>query len=112
MILEPLYDRIDLFIDELWQKVRRHERTLDSFFTSRNALGQLHAFAKKHGFPEPMPGFIRSFKEHLIGRGLKPASVNAYLVAARVFFENCFERGLISINPAKLVKGVDRKSVV
>ena len=54
-------------------------------------------------------GFIRNFKEHLIARGLKPSSVNAALTALRVFFQHYFEKGMIPINPVKMVKGVRRK---
>jgi len=103
------YDRIDFYIELLWQKVKTQERTLDSFYTYRNSLKQFYTYAKVKEFPEPTPAFIVRFKEHLVGRGLRPASVNAYLISLRVCFQFFFEQGVIPINPVKMVKGVKRK---
>jgi integrase/recombinase XerD len=107
-----LYDHVDLFIDLLWKMVARGERTKDTFYTYRNGLKQFYEWGKTKGNPPVTPEVIRWFKEHLIGRGLKPATVNAYLVALRVFFEYYAERRFIAYNPVKLVKGMKRKSGV
>jgi integrase/recombinase XerD len=72
-------------------------------------LKQFYEFSKERRFPEPYPAFITRFKEHLVSRGLKPSSVNAYLVGVRTFFQFYFEQGVIPINPVKMVKGVKRK---
>ncbi|MBI1819525.1 MAG: tyrosine-type recombinase/integrase [Nitrospirae bacterium] len=104
-----IYERIDRYIDLLWQKVKTQERTLDTFFTYKSSLKKFYEFAKERRFPEPAPAFITRFKEHLVSRGLKPSSVNAYLVGVRTFFQFYFEQGMIPINPVKMVKGVRRK---
>lgn len=100
-----IYDRIDLYIDIVWQKVKTQERTLDTFFTYRNALKKFYEFARERGFPEPSPAFITWFKEHLVGLGLKPSTINAYLVGLRTCFQYYFEQGVIPINPVKMSKG-------
>jgi integrase/recombinase XerD len=105
-----IIDHIDLFIDVLWKMVARGERTKDTFYTYRNSLRTFYQWAKNKGFQQIDPEVIRRFKEYLIGRGLKPATVNAYLVGIRVFFEYYAERRFIAYNPAKLVKGMKRKS--
>jgi integrase/recombinase XerD len=105
-----ILDHIDLFIDLLWKMVARGERTKDTWFTYRNSLLEFQKWAKPKKLQEITPDVIRRFKEHIIGRGLKPASVNSKLVALRVFFEYYSERRFIAYNPAKLVKGMKRKS--
>jgi integrase/recombinase XerD len=85
---------------------------LDSIKGYKNGLKQFYEWGQSKGNPPVNPEVIRWFKEHLIGRGLKPATVNAYLVALRVFFEYYAERRFIAYNPVKLVKGMKRKSGV
>ena len=115
-----LYDHVDVYIDTvLLPMVLQKERTWDTFYPYRKALLQFQAWGKRRGNPPVTHDVIRSFKSYLVNKPiegtskkLKPATVNAYLTALRVFYEYYAERRFVAYNPVKLVKGVKRKSGV
>jgi site-specific recombinase XerD len=49
---------------------------------------------------------IAGYKEHLLSKRRKPATINRYLVSLTRFCEWAVERGLVATNPARSVKGI------
>jgi len=49
---------------------------------------------------------VTGYKEHLLSKGRKPATINRYLASLTRFCEWAVERGLIASNPVRSIKGI------
>lgn len=72
--------------------------------TYTKALRQLNKYLATNDIKNPTRADILAFKQHLIDKGLKPATVQNYIISARQFFKWTELQGIYP-NIAKNIKG-------
>ena len=78
----------------------------DTMKTYKAAIKRLLAYFAEQGITKPCRDDIRAYRDALKAQGLKPASVNLYLVGARLFFSWLVAEGAYKENIAERVKAV------
>ena len=98
-------DAFDRFVAHLRARDRA-ERTVDSYIRDLRAFARWFEQTNGEEFsPERVtPLDVREYRQHLVQRGRKPATVNRKLAALRVFFAWARREGLVSANPTEDIR--------
>ena len=82
------------------------DNTVQSYL---RGLARFLAWCADHQVPEVTPEVLRRWKADQLAQGLKPATINTWLAAARSFFAWAVENRMVGYNPTAGVPGATRK---